>query len=163
MLSEYWCLPLIKLPSSEILLHQLQPDSHTRWATAQSLAIPNELQAASANWPPMSLQILVSVYLRRETRQCWDARKQGWPCWASKDQHNERNRALQCYSDVWNCFGDKRTSKSHETQAAYFLSSHPLCCQFFWPNIEIKAQILSTWNPSSFSYPFPSQDTVNGK
>ena len=35
------------------------------------------------------------------------------------DQHNEYNQALWHHSCVWHLFGDKQTSKSHQTYVAY--------------------------------------------
>ena len=41
----------------------------------------------------------------------------------SVDQHNEYHLALQDHIIVWHLFGDKQTSKSHETKVSYVLWS----------------------------------------
>ena len=67
-----------------------------------------------------SREILMFVCLQKDAKQCCDATKRGCTHCAGRrpqagDQHNEYNLALWHHHIVWHLFGDKQTSKSHET------------------------------------------------
>ena len=67
-----------------------------------------------------SCEILMFVCLLKDAKQCCDASKfirthcAGQRCHKAH-QHNEYDHSLWHHSLVWHLFGDKQTSKSHET------------------------------------------------